>query len=852
MQLQQLATLQGRSLVFGPGSDLPGILPYGDRANTLLGFDANGDPEFVIGTDGLLAALLASTAGAGLLGATQALDYIAGTLGARFNDTINPRDRPYLAVSDGVTDCTAAFQSAINDCISKNKTLSLTHGPEGSTFYFAQNSAPLDPGTGLNIRSELGVVLKWHEGTVGTPKRLFYNDLNTAKKSVRFDNVSFEGTFGARTGNQGGQAVFLDHYEGVEFYRCRWQNTTHMATDLHFNGYVVWRDCVFDTISRDAARARDCFHVNATGNTFFQVGDDCLAWHNNGYVGGYNPAGSPRREGFFASHNFFSGCSGGAFSALGARVAHFTDNICLRMGSISAVVYINQLSVFNEGPTPIFDILVESNTILDCVSVATVIQIQQTAPRGATGLPIPGDPTPGTGTFLFPWDYREADAFDPVQAVPPMARVKVRNNTIARTLPNVATYSLWGFGRLMAQGVLTNPVINDAAMRSTTGIFVSSGTATLVDGNYVASCVEAYFLKTPQNDTTTVQCRITRNTAFDCHTYGIRVDIPSVARKVDVLIADNALNLDPYRKNANSLANGAYTAPTSLPFGVDCGFAAGVTVCRTRFQNVGRMINTANPTGVVQFDNEAMCGPIAGIGGNAGNKGIGEIIDAGRGFRYTIIDSDPQSATFGTHSNSQQDGATAQPAAGFYVRGAFVKNTSLALVGTGRSAYIIRGWERITTGSAHVAGTDWVEVRVFADAGVDGTPTNTVTIQGLTTPGAPTYTIRDLSYSQYRNRCEVQIRVQLSAKGTMAGAVAIGGLPFNSVNRANSGASFAISRYSGVTLTAGYTELAAMTSPNSGLIILYQNGSGMSPIGLDAANISATTEFALSGHYEIA
>jgi hypothetical protein len=91
---------------------------------------------------------------------------------------------------------------------------------------------------------------------------------------------------------------------------------------------------------------------------------------------------------------------------------------------------------------------------------------------------------------------------------------------------------------------------------------------------------------------------------------------------------------------------------------------------------------------------------MAAIGFTNTNKGIGYLEAADGRFLYEIIDADPTSATYGVVTNAQLEGSGAMPAAGYYVAGAFVKNTSAAGAG-------IAGWLRLTNGSGHVLNTDW-------------------------------------------------------------------------------------------------------------------------------------------------
>jgi hypothetical protein len=54
---------------------------------------------------------------------------------------------------------------------------------------------------------------------------------------------------------------------------------------------------------------------------------------------------------------------------------------------------------------------------------------------------------------------------------------------------------------------------------------------------------------------------------------------------------------------------------------------------------------------------------------------------------------------------------TAMPTTGTYNQGDYIKNTRPSILGTTGSKYTVQGWSRITTGSAHVLNTDWVEDR---------------------------------------------------------------------------------------------------------------------------------------------
>ena len=55
----------------------------------------------------------------------------------------------------------------------------------------------------------------------------------------------------------------------------------------------------------------------------------------------------------------------------------------------------------------------------------------------------------------------------------------------------------------------------------------------------------------------------------------------------------------------------------------------------------------------------------------------------------------------------------APPSQGVFAAGDYVPNSAPAKLGTPGSRYVIKGWTRITSGSAHVLNTDWVQDRAL-------------------------------------------------------------------------------------------------------------------------------------------
>jgi hypothetical protein len=57
--------------------------------------------------------------------------------------------------------------------------------------------------------------------------------------------------------------------------------------------------------------------------------------------------------------------------------------------------------------------------------------------------------------------------------------------------------------------------------------------------------------------------------------------------------------------------------------------------------------------------------------------------------------------------------ASTMPTSGSYTKGDYIFNTATSVLGSTGSKYLVKGWVRVTTGSGHVIGTDWLEDRVL-------------------------------------------------------------------------------------------------------------------------------------------
>lgn len=624
-----------------------------------------------------------------------------------------------LADRTGVLDATAAVAAAIPVAVAAGVPIFLPPG----TYRFAKGSAALDPtSSGVTfVGAGMGETILIHETDNASAKSLFRRTVTRSRGGrVFFRDLTIKGTYTGSNGNVGQPAVQLDWYSEVGFDRVEFRDLLHMATDLHFCGHVWWDRCEWTNVCRDGARARDSVNCSVTNCTFDKIGDDAVALHTADFTtGSYNPDdGSPRRSGLFVTGNHFNNIRGAGVSALSARVAIVTGNVFKKVGPTAAVYVTTNTSV--EGVNPVFAIDVSGNIILDLFQAAYAILVNAAdlrGPNGSTSAGIPTRPDAGSGAFVMPWGYYDTvDAGEAADAFPPAWAIKVEGNIIGRTMPSGSAYSAQAGAARIQSGADADPTIVESDLRTTTAIQIRAHLQFSIHGNKIASASNAILLQPSLLSYAAVQGRVTDNSVHNVLSRGLQIVGGSAKRRCDILIDRNDFNMDPYRLAATSNADGSYTAGSGV-VAIDPQWAVGLRITRNSFQNTAEMIaaSTPYPNENLVLENVAMCQPAA-HGFATTNKGIAHIRGCGEGYRYLPTFSDPTQGNYGTSMGDQPSFATAVPTTGTFVRGHFVQDVgssggALLVLGSSGARYVRLGWLRLTTGSAHVAGTDWIEQR---------------------------------------------------------------------------------------------------------------------------------------------
>jgi len=627
-----------------------------------------------------------------------------------FYDAVTPLW--YEAAVDGVTSDVIPFQKAIDYLLSVGG--GVFNVPVGTAWFPA--GAKLDPGAGdiEFIGSGWDSIMKYHEGTVvpafNGVDHLFRNTLNIPKGKLTFRDMQIQGTLdGGARGGRWANPMWLDYYPKVSIDNVKFFNVAGEGMDFHFGQNFICKNCWFENIAADPIRVRDTPNCNIKDNYILRCGDDSIAIHTS------DGSATGTREGVVVAGNHV--VSGGTIKVLGGRSTHINNNR-IELGNLVGIQVSDSPAASVEGNIPMRDMVITGNIILDTLSI--------TGPVPAithSGIALSGPVMKGTATtngivpgfydttnsnWIYPWDWDEVDTIDVASAVGATNGVVVSNNIIRRTRPAVAAFSDYGVGTRLWQGEAFDPAITDAHLRLNSAIAIPKGgfRGAIFSENIVEHCLNFMSMEAMSAHDYYSQVLITGNQVSDCIHRGIVITGAGPGSQ-DIVIENNSFDLDPYRLGSNSNIDGTYDAD-ALPRGIDIANMKGVTVRGNRFKNTCKVIQTNVASFTTVAGNTLICEPInAASGFHTSNKGIGIIERAGPRYRYEIRNSDPTSPSYENLTLVQADTSVAMPTSGYYAEGAFVAKTTLAVV----SNRVVSGWLRLTFGTGHVLGTDWILVQ---------------------------------------------------------------------------------------------------------------------------------------------
>lgn len=611
--------------------------------------------------------------------------------------------RQFGAVGDGVADDTGAFQQAFNYV----NTL-------------GGGVVEIPPGT---YRKGDAVGSRWimYPNTTlmgyGDQSVIFFDDKDTVPRNgndmlyvanggnVNFENFKITGTSLIYT-NETNQKQCLtgENLDGLRLINLTIEKVRYMATAFGYCKNVVMSGNRLDYIVRDGLRVVQGENVVITGNNLKRVTDDAIAVHSL-------DAASVPGSATIITDNTLESCQG--IKVLGAKQLVVCNNVIQR--SLRNPITVDIPNTGIEGNTPQFAINVSGNVITDTFATTLngCIYITQGLARSDGGLAS----FPGINSVPYPYNYlNDLDSGSPV--VIGQWGIRCSNNVIARTLPDNVLYSSYGYGQLFDRATpnfFSDPTVTSAYYQTHGIIIETPSTNVQIQGNSISGMGAGFSAVVlavvgSSNVQDMASFTIQNNTFMDCPGSGILCTaLGSGTGAKQLIIQNNTFDLDPYFRAVSHNADNTF----STAFGVlgiqvsnTIGWLAGGNV----FKNCGTTglednVLTESAPNIVYAD-------FVGAGNNAGNKGVRNLPPAA----YNIIvpiNGDPTTATFGQIANTVQMRSTAIPTTGRYVAGHRVVKDTAVVAGAGGSQYVVTGWVRATTGSAHVLNTDWYEMRTL-------------------------------------------------------------------------------------------------------------------------------------------
>jgi hypothetical protein len=631
----------------------------------------------------------------------------ARNLVTRTSEVFNVRD--FGAVGDGVTNDRNAFQAAFNAANAAGG--GVVYMPPGR--YRKADTA----GNLWTIYSNTSLVGEGDESVI------FFDDRSTQARSgndmiitdpaietqnIEFKNFKVEGTLLTELNMTNQKFCFTgNRINGLRFENITMVGLRAMATAFNQVKNGIFTGNRLEYIALDGLRATSSQNVIFSNNTFKAVTDDCIAAHT------YN-SDSPRAGGFIITGNTIEASQG--IKVLGAKELVISNNVMRR--TLRTPIHIETTGAANiEGQTNFLSINITGNTICDTFgNRGTTSAIYCIYQNGRSKQALAQQP----GVSTSPYEYNYLTDINNGTTVKSGAfGVNITNNIISRTLGDVAQYSDFGYGQLFdrtTSGFWSNPSVNFSS-QLTHGIIFGSGVNGLNISDNTISGTTFTGINLVNNISSNIidfnNVTISRNTIIDVVGYGLFCNTSgSGVGASNILITSNTFDIDPFFRNANHAANNTWTA-TSGAAGIINLFLIGLYASDNVFKNCASTGLQGPPIIYPSGRNYIYADFTSGGVNDAGtNYGV-RFIPAFKNNIVIPIFGDPTASNYGQIRNTIVTTSFAQPTSGYYIRGAFVDNANPTVTGTLGSQYTISGWFRLTTGNAHVANTDWVEVRAL-------------------------------------------------------------------------------------------------------------------------------------------
>lgn len=490
--------------------------------------------------------------------------------------------------------------------------------------------------------------------------------------------------------------------ERVKSVYCR-----QMAITATYSDHVVVRDCHVEKCARDAINITTVNRVQVENNFIRGCSDDAIAIHTN-WVSGSKPT-----EGHSVIGNVIEDSYG--IKMLGGVNAVIVGNT----GRLLKGYGIFFADESPEGVNDSYALTITGNKFTDVFNAqlfgAGFIQTGIRVASSATSFANPVTVSGSTITRALPEVLSPVSNTLTAQNAGGHTIIISGNIVSMYTLDNGASYESLGYGRTYASngGYVNITPFN----HKRGGECIRIGGAILdmsITGNVLKNCSSGIAVEadlTYLGDLTVASNQILRYQNF-----GVSLETPA-AKRGRVLVNGNVFDGDPYLEHSNrnlvsGNPDGTWTNAAVHPAGVNMVNWGHIVVTDNTFRNLNKSVHASNSQATFG-PNTFYMQPTTSFGiwnqeVNA-NKGIRAVLGFNDKSTVVVEDSDPSDGSYNSYSGScdMTTMSNAIPTSGYFVAGAFVRN--VGTVGTGTTTL---GWYRLTTGTGHVAGTDWRTLNV--------------------------------------------------------------------------------------------------------------------------------------------
>jgi len=615
---------------------------------------------------------------------------------------MQPTVNMFNAVADGVADDTPAWE-AWHTYHENNNTKFRPIGvgifklTTGTTYAITNDCAIVGEG--------MGITTVIHNDA--SAQNLFSFPTPLDRISIR--DITFKGSHNANRSFLSAYPCYVYNTTDVVIRNVEVAYSRVMGIVVRQADRVTVTGCHVHHCARDGINTANCSEAVIVENRVNDVDDDAIAVHNQVYS---------YQRGHVIANNKIRKAQG--IKALGIQGATIIGNTLEFFFSHGITVRSSTLDgVELEGVNATVAVNIIGNTLLDGFNRDALDSLNtsghymsissQSAQAGSLS-DIPGlCKTPG---FDLPYTYFEnvAELADNVSTtpIPSSQRIMIHSNIFGKTLKETGVFSDYGFGLFWLRDGELDIDLTDTANTRITGIKFSGSNAikgVSVKNNVVYGIGDFVSFEPIAVDGSEILAE--GNEITDCLSVHTNVGTGSTTQRF--IWRNNIIDLDPYHRSTGRNTDGSWTAANHRQAFV-MGGIKGLELYNNRFRNLSQIssadIGTTFLNGTLLLDGNIIeCDPDTLNSFSAVNKGVGVIPQMG-GFNIIYMDCNPNSATYGIINNMLLSQHNAQPSSGKYVKGWFTRNYNPS----SSNGNVLLGWIRLTTGSAHVAGTDWEPV----------------------------------------------------------------------------------------------------------------------------------------------